>query len=300
MKMPNIGDFFRRGRKATDRTPSPEERARSRTPSPERRQSRGGATPASSSTAAPETPQESPQEPLRTFGHYETLGVLPTATSGEIKTAYNKAVLEWHPDKNRGNEKVATEKFITIKAAYEILSDPVKRRGYDFQARLNPQTARFYKKEENIPSNMGTGSAQADQEPTETIIHNPQIRALTQDIDAEIAFLRNNRGQFDILKAHEFKNIDLEELPNTNLLITLKRPDELGLFENMGEIKPRFAKEILSALVQRRNKHSETMKNDQNIAKIMANTIINVDNKILSFARALDTGQTDQLLLALK
>lgn len=61
---------------------------------------------------------------------YEILGVSKTATDQEIKSAYRKLALKWHPDKHKG-QKEAEEKFKEINQAYEILSDKKKRQQYD-------------------------------------------------------------------------------------------------------------------------------------------------------------------------
>ena len=61
---------------------------------------------------------------------YETLGVSKTATQEEIKNAYRKLALKYHPDRNPGN-KEAEEKFKAAAEAYQILSDPEKRKRYD-------------------------------------------------------------------------------------------------------------------------------------------------------------------------
>jgi curved DNA-binding protein CbpA len=62
---------------------------------------------------------------------YETLGVRETATGDEIKRAYRKAAMRWHPDRNAGHEDAARAAFHEIKDAYAILSDPVQRQVYD-------------------------------------------------------------------------------------------------------------------------------------------------------------------------
>ncbi|MCJ1472859.1 hypothetical protein MMC13_001508 [Lambiella insularis] len=61
---------------------------------------------------------------------YDALGVSPTSTQDEIKKGYRKAALKWHPDKNKDNPN-ASEKFKDVSQAYEILSDPEKRKIYD-------------------------------------------------------------------------------------------------------------------------------------------------------------------------
>lgn len=61
--------------------------------------------------------------------YYEILGVSKNASISEIKTAYRKQALKWHPDKNKSAE--AESKFKEINKAFEILSDPQKRQTYD-------------------------------------------------------------------------------------------------------------------------------------------------------------------------
>ncbi len=61
---------------------------------------------------------------------YEILGIERTASDAEIKKAYRRLAMKYHPDKNQ-NSKESEEKFKEVKEAYEILSDPQKRPLYD-------------------------------------------------------------------------------------------------------------------------------------------------------------------------
>ena len=62
--------------------------------------------------------------------YYKTLGVERNASEGEIKKAYRKLAMKYHPDRNPGN-KEAEDKFKDINEANEVLSDPKKRARYD-------------------------------------------------------------------------------------------------------------------------------------------------------------------------
>lgn len=62
--------------------------------------------------------------------YYSILGVSKSATETDIKKAYRKLALQYHPDKNKG-DKASEEKFKEVTKAYEVLSDPQKRQTYD-------------------------------------------------------------------------------------------------------------------------------------------------------------------------
>nr|XP_018904800.1 PREDICTED: dnaJ homolog subfamily B member 6 isoform X2 [Bemisia tabaci] len=74
--------------------------------------------------------------------YYRVLEITRTATAADIKKAYRKLALKWHPDKNIDNHDEANKKFKEISEAYEVLSDESKRRIYDQKSTAKPPTGR--------------------------------------------------------------------------------------------------------------------------------------------------------------
>jgi curved DNA-binding protein CbpA len=68
---------------------------------------------------------------LNSDDYYVVLGVKKNATDSEIKKAYRKLAIKWHPDKHQNNKSKAEENFKIISHAYEVLSDTEKRKLYD-------------------------------------------------------------------------------------------------------------------------------------------------------------------------
>mmetsp|Transcript_3756 Transcript_3756/g.2795 ORF Transcript_3756/g.2795 Transcript_3756/m.2795 type:complete len:324 (-) Transcript_3756:116-1087(-) len=95
---------------------------------------------------------------------YEVLGVSRDASLDEIKKAYKKLAIKWHPDKNPDNPEEATEMFKTIGEAYETLSDPVKKRDYDAGGMSSggferPDFSRSYSSSPRTRQNFGVHSS---------------------------------------------------------------------------------------------------------------------------------------------
>ena len=74
--------------------------------------------------------------------YYEVLGVSRTADDAELKKAYRRMAMEFHPDRRPG-DKEAEEKFKEAAEAYSVLSDAQKRQAYDRFGHQGPQQSGF-------------------------------------------------------------------------------------------------------------------------------------------------------------
>ncbi len=89
--------------------------------------------------------------------YYEVLGVSKEADENEVKKAYRKSAMKWHPDRNPGDD-AAAEKFKEASEAYEVLSDPKKRQVYNQygHAGLSGQGYGGFQNTEDVFQNFGS------------------------------------------------------------------------------------------------------------------------------------------------
>lgn len=93
--------------------------------------------------------------------YYNVLKVGRNASEEELKKAYKKLAMIWHPDKNNTNNKTEAEaKFKQISEAYDVLSDPHKRKYYDRYGVVGLSTGQFCARDSEIRFNKhGTRNA---------------------------------------------------------------------------------------------------------------------------------------------
>ncbi len=78
--------------------------------------------------------------------YYSILGISPTATTQEVKAAYKRLAIKYHPDKNQGNV-LAEEMFKQVNAAYQTLSSPGKRARYDLRMQYQQERNRILRQQ---------------------------------------------------------------------------------------------------------------------------------------------------------
>ena len=101
--------------------------------------------------------------------YYEVLGIVPSASAEEIRTAYHKRAFQCHPDRNHKSKK-AHERMRELNEAYAILSDPIKRREYDLPHGYGARVPKFKKGSKvkislNYPSPYMGHTGIVDEEP---------------------------------------------------------------------------------------------------------------------------------------
>jgi DnaJ-class molecular chaperone len=90
--------------------------------------------------------------------YYQILNVSQNASAQDIKTAFRRLALQYHPDRNPGNAREAGERFKEINEAYEVLGDEQKRWQYDRLASLSSYPGRTMPVEDIYSEYMGADS----------------------------------------------------------------------------------------------------------------------------------------------
>lgn len=81
--------------------------------------------------------------------YYEVLGVSRDASDAEVRKAYHKLAIHWHPDKNPSNTAEATRKFQLLQVAESTLLDPEKRAHYDHHLQTLHQEKTRHQRDKN-------------------------------------------------------------------------------------------------------------------------------------------------------
>ncbi|PLW29951.1 hypothetical protein PCASD_18886 [Puccinia coronata f. sp. avenae] len=133
--------------------------------------------------------------------YYSIVGVSASADSAQITSAYRKASLKVHPDRNP-NDPLASEKFQELKKAFEVLQDPIKRAEFDAKrAAQAARTARFANldnKRKALAQDLQDREEAYQKQQTDTLQKNAKIRKL-EEIKAAGAKLR--QAKIDALEA---------------------------------------------------------------------------------------------------
>lgn len=99
--------------------------------------------------------------------YYDLLGISKTATIQEIKSAYKKQALKFHPDRNAGSPEeaqLAEERFKLINEAYQVLSDPFKKASYDNQLEYEHARRQQYYKQYTSTGNYSSNNSNSQNE----------------------------------------------------------------------------------------------------------------------------------------
>lgn len=138
--------------------------------------------------------------------HYEILGIRKTATTEEIKDAYKKLVKKYHPDVYSGDKTFADKKIKEINEAYDILSDPEKKKEYD--ALINPHSTTSYK-----APDYGNYTYNPSYETTNTTKRNAQAQGSKYSYE-NYKKTYNNQSGYDYQK--RYTDYHRSKTPNSN------------------------------------------------------------------------------------
>jgi curved DNA-binding protein CbpA len=195
--------------------------------------------------------------------YYEDLGLTPTATDEEIKTAYRKLSLKFHPDKNDG-DKYFEELSKKINVAYETLGDKNKRKIYD--------DSLGYSSNPNSKSSSTNNYSEAPRNNTNSNNEQEFLRKL-RSLTPEYLSAKSN-----VLEARQYYNsVAAKSVPNKFTAIRILLIVLLFIISAFGLKKSQFIREILSGNSETLDTSSAKEQNTESIGE----PIENVGNSVL-------------------
>lgn len=138
--------------------------------------------------------------------HYEALNISKTATHKEIKDAYYRLSMIYHPDKNKGSEEAA-KIFRDITSAYEVLGNVRQRKLYDSGANLNQKSSQFTTKQQPFETMNTTNN-----------IYKTNVRSRDYNFEEWSKFHYSNafKQQYETRKRHTRNKINEEYASRLN------------------------------------------------------------------------------------
>ncbi|XP_027852604.2 dnaJ homolog subfamily C member 30, mitochondrial-like [Aphis gossypii] len=138
--------------------------------------------------------------------HYEALNISKTATHKEIKDAYYRLSMIYHPDKNKGSEEAA-KMFRDITSAYEVLGNVRQRKLYDSGANLNQKSSQFTTKQQPFETMNTTNN-----------IYKTNVRSRDYNFEEWSKFHYSNafKQQYETRKRHTRNKINEEYASRLN------------------------------------------------------------------------------------
>ncbi|PIA19461.1 DnaJ-domain-containing protein, partial [Coemansia reversa NRRL 1564] len=164
--------------------------------------------------------------------YYDLLGVERNANDSELKKAYRKQALVWHPDKNHGNAEEATQVFAEIREAYETLSDPNERAWYD------DHREQILRGDEYAATASASGgyaqnnpNASVSFTPTSVLMRYFSVSSFSGFDDSAKGFFAVYRSLFDTLRDEELQVVDAESEDRLDLIRNLSFGDAHTLYD---------------------------------------------------------------------
>ncbi|KAJ2608108.1 hypothetical protein H4S08_004575 [Coemansia sp. RSA 1365] len=164
--------------------------------------------------------------------YYELLGVERNANDSELKKAYRKQALVWHPDRNHGNAEEATQVFAEIREAYETLSDPNERAWYDDhreQILRGDDYAAMATASDGYAQNNPDASVSFTS--TSVLMRYFSVSSFSGFDDSTKGFFAVYRSLFDTLRDEELQVVDAESEDRLDLIRNLSFGDTHTLYD---------------------------------------------------------------------